>query len=163
MRYQTAPRPVSFPSRGRLYHFLRLRVVLMRRVFLCLDMARSALAFPFAWSTLLSAIASSHSLTCFSKPPTCFCKFLISTSWTAITLSLSDDDDMYLELLDDSGASEELKRASGEIQGIFRDNKKIVCWGLMCPWEIPTDHRRRYFCGISNINSLKAFSKHHLS
>ena len=162
MRYQTAPRPVSFPSRGRLYHFLRLRVVLMRRVFLCLDMARSALAFPFAWSTLLSAIASSHSLTCFSKPPTCFCKFLISTSWTAITLSLSDDD-MYLELLDDSGAFEELKRASGEIQGIFRDNKKIVCWGLMCPCEIPTNHWRCYFCGSCNIHRFKAFLKHYPS
>ena len=29
-------------------YFLRLRVVLMRSVFLCFDMARSALAFPFA-------------------------------------------------------------------------------------------------------------------
>jgi hypothetical protein len=28
-------------------------------------------------------------------------------------------DDMYLELLDDSGASEELKRASGEIPRYF--------------------------------------------
>ena len=67
-----------------LNHFLGFRIVLKRSVLLFFEMAKSALAFPFAWRCLLLAFQSSHSLTC-------FCKFLISSPWTSIILSLSDE------------------------------------------------------------------------